>query len=84
MNCAFREQLSFGDVCCFCLVMTVNISADICFTSLHTCLFLFTTKLFYYLFMRWNLLLSLQVVDFYDYYKGQMEAWDGPALLLFR
>ncbi|CAJ1914664.1 unnamed protein product [Sphenostylis stenocarpa] len=22
-------------------------------------------------------------VDFYDYYKGQMEAWDGPALLLF-
>jgi glutamate synthase domain-containing protein 1 len=26
----------------------------------------------------------LQVVDFYEYYKGQMEAWDGPALLLFR
>ncbi|KAF6140442.1 hypothetical protein GIB67_030523 [Kingdonia uniflora] len=25
-----------------------------------------------------------EVVDFYDYYKGQMEAWDGPALLLFR
>jgi len=24
------------------------------------------------------------VVDFYEYYKGQMEAWDGPALLLFR
>ncbi|CAA6654040.1 unnamed protein product [Spirodela intermedia] len=24
-----------------------------------------------------------EVVDFYDYYKGQMEAWDGPALLLF-
>ncbi|XP_057548960.1 ferredoxin-dependent glutamate synthase, chloroplastic-like isoform X1 [Amaranthus tricolor] len=23
------------------------------------------------------------VADFYDYYKGQMEAWDGPALLLF-
>lgn len=25
-----------------------------------------------------------EVVDFYEYYKGQMEAWDGPALLLFR
>ncbi|VFQ92156.1 unnamed protein product [Cuscuta campestris] len=25
-----------------------------------------------------------EVVSFYDYYKGQMEAWDGPALLLFR
>ncbi|XP_031121832.1 ferredoxin-dependent glutamate synthase, chloroplastic [Ipomoea triloba] len=24
-----------------------------------------------------------EVVSFYDYYKGQMEAWDGPALLLF-
>ncbi|KAL7097751.1 hypothetical protein ACP275_10G162700 [Erythranthe tilingii] len=24
-----------------------------------------------------------EVVDFYDYYKGQMEPWDGPALLLF-
>ncbi|KAL6555337.1 Ferredoxin-dependent glutamate synthase [Orobanche gracilis] len=24
-----------------------------------------------------------EVVDFYDYYKGQMEAWDGPALVLF-
>uniref|UniRef100_A0A7I4EHL8 glutamate synthase (ferredoxin) n=1 Tax=Physcomitrium patens TaxID=3218 RepID=A0A7I4EHL8_PHYPA len=24
-----------------------------------------------------------EVVDFYEYYKGQMEAWDGPALLLF-
>ncbi|MCF8706225.1 glutamate synthase subunit alpha, partial [Corynebacterium sp. MC-25] len=24
-----------------------------------------------------------EVVDFYDYYKGQMETWDGPALLLF-
>ncbi|KAL3534593.1 hypothetical protein ACH5RR_003054 [Cinchona calisaya] len=24
-----------------------------------------------------------EVVDFYDYYKGQMEAWEGPALLLF-
>ncbi|BBN01830.1 glutamate synthase (ferredoxin) [Marchantia polymorpha subsp. ruderalis] len=24
-----------------------------------------------------------EVKDFYDYYKGQMEAWDGPALLLF-
>ncbi|XP_042475281.1 ferredoxin-dependent glutamate synthase 1, chloroplastic/mitochondrial-like [Macadamia integrifolia] len=24
-----------------------------------------------------------EVVDFYDFYKGQMEAWDGPALLLF-
>ncbi|CAI9787509.1 unnamed protein product [Fraxinus pennsylvanica] len=24
-----------------------------------------------------------EIVDFYDYYKGQMEAWDGPALLLF-
>ncbi|XP_027352326.1 ferredoxin-dependent glutamate synthase, chloroplastic isoform X1 [Abrus precatorius] len=24
-----------------------------------------------------------EAVDFYDYYKGQMEAWDGPALLLF-
>lgn len=24
-----------------------------------------------------------EVIDFYDYYKGQMEAWDGPALLLF-
>ncbi|XP_020879167.1 ferredoxin-dependent glutamate synthase 1, chloroplastic/mitochondrial isoform X1 [Arabidopsis lyrata subsp. lyrata] len=29
------------------------------------------------------LLFQLQVIDFYDYYKGQMEAWDGPALLLF-
>ncbi|KAG5615576.1 hypothetical protein H5410_015400 [Solanum commersonii] len=25
-----------------------------------------------------------EVLDFYNYYKGQMEAWDGPALLLFR
>ncbi|KAL2226033.1 UNVERIFIED_CONTAM: Ferredoxin-dependent glutamate synthase, chloroplastic, partial [Sesamum indicum] len=24
-----------------------------------------------------------EILDFYDYYKGQMEAWDGPALLLF-
>jgi len=24
-----------------------------------------------------------EIVDFYEYYKGQMEAWDGPALLLF-
>lgn len=24
-----------------------------------------------------------EAVDFYDYYKGQMETWDGPALLLF-
>ncbi|XP_066395813.1 ferredoxin-dependent glutamate synthase-like [Miscanthus floridulus] len=24
-----------------------------------------------------------EVINFYDYYKGQMEAWDGPALLLF-
>ncbi|XP_024973961.1 ferredoxin-dependent glutamate synthase, chloroplastic [Cynara cardunculus var. scolymus] len=24
-----------------------------------------------------------EVIDFYNYYKGQMEAWDGPALLLF-
>ncbi|CAJ2671649.1 unnamed protein product [Trifolium pratense] len=24
-----------------------------------------------------------EAIDFYDYYKGQMEAWDGPALLLF-
>ncbi|KAG0487915.1 hypothetical protein HPP92_006726 [Vanilla planifolia] len=24
-----------------------------------------------------------EVVDFYEYYKGQMEAWDGPALILF-
>ncbi|KZV57862.1 Glutamate synthase 1 isoform 1 [Dorcoceras hygrometricum] len=24
-----------------------------------------------------------EIVDFYDYNKGQMEAWDGPALLLF-
>ncbi|KAK3446565.1 hypothetical protein EUGRSUZ_A02249 [Eucalyptus grandis] len=24
-----------------------------------------------------------EVVDFYEYYKGQMETWDGPALLLF-
>ncbi|KAG8372095.1 hypothetical protein BUALT_Bualt12G0030900 [Buddleja alternifolia] len=24
-----------------------------------------------------------EIIDFYDYYKGQMEAWDGPALLLF-
>ena len=23
------------------------------------------------------------VVDFYEYYKGQMEAWDGPALLVY-
>eukprot|EP00850_Spirogloea_muscicola_P015685 SM000122S25792 [mRNA] locus=s122:403536:415500:+ [translate_table: standard] len=25
-----------------------------------------------------------EVIDFYEYYKGQMEAWDGPALLVFR
>ncbi|KAM0836082.1 hypothetical protein ACQ4PT_062543 [Festuca glaucescens] len=25
-----------------------------------------------------------EAIDFYEYYKGQMEAWDGPALLLFR
>ncbi|XP_024003953.1 ferredoxin-dependent glutamate synthase 2, chloroplastic isoform X3 [Eutrema salsugineum] len=25
-----------------------------------------------------------EAVDFYDYYKGQMEPWDGPALVLFR
>ncbi|XP_075503313.1 ferredoxin-dependent glutamate synthase-like [Primulina tabacum] len=24
-----------------------------------------------------------EIIDFYDYYKGRMEAWDGPALLLF-
>ncbi|GMY19377.1 ferredoxin-dependent glutamate synthase, chloroplastic [Fagus crenata] len=24
-----------------------------------------------------------EVLDFYNYYKGQMETWDGPALLLF-
>ncbi|GBG59394.1 hypothetical protein CBR_g38420 [Chara braunii] len=24
-----------------------------------------------------------EVIDFYEYYKGQMEAWDGPALLVF-
>ncbi|KAK9154649.1 hypothetical protein Sjap_002129 [Stephania japonica] len=24
-----------------------------------------------------------EVLDFYNYYSGQMEAWDGPALLLF-
>ncbi|XP_021744590.1 ferredoxin-dependent glutamate synthase, chloroplastic [Chenopodium quinoa] len=24
-----------------------------------------------------------EVEDFYNYYKGQMETWDGPALLLF-
>ncbi|KAF2602978.1 hypothetical protein F2Q70_00028693 [Brassica cretica] len=24
-----------------------------------------------------------EAVDFYDYYKGQMEPWDGPALVLF-
>ncbi|KAM0863536.1 hypothetical protein ACQ4PT_044524 [Festuca glaucescens] len=24
-----------------------------------------------------------EAIDFYEYYKGQMEAWDGPALLLF-
>ncbi|XP_024543692.1 ferredoxin-dependent glutamate synthase, chloroplastic [Selaginella moellendorffii] len=24
-----------------------------------------------------------EVIDFYEYYTGQMEAWDGPALLLF-
>eukprot|EP00898_Chlorokybus_atmophyticus_P004776 jgi/Chlat1/529/Chrsp103S01113 len=24
-----------------------------------------------------------EVVDFYDFYAGQMEAWDGPALLVF-
>ncbi|KOM38720.1 hypothetical protein LR48_Vigan03g210200 [Vigna angularis] len=26
---------------------------------------------------------EMKALDFYDYYKGQMEAWDGPALLLF-
>ncbi|CAB4316755.1 unnamed protein product, partial [Prunus armeniaca] len=30
-----------------------------------------------------NLDSAAEVVDFYDYYKGQMEPWDGPALLLF-
>lgn len=25
-----------------------------------------------------------QAVGFYEYYKGQMEAWDGPALIVFR
>ena len=25
-----------------------------------------------------------EAVAFYEYYKGQMEAWDGPALLVFR
>jgi len=25
-----------------------------------------------------------EIVHFYEYYKGQMEAWDGPALLVFR
>jgi glutamate synthase (ferredoxin) len=24
-----------------------------------------------------------QVADFYDFYAGQQEAWDGPALLVF-
>lgn len=25
----------------------------------------------------------MQVSDFYDFYAGQQEAWDGPALLVF-
>ncbi len=24
-----------------------------------------------------------QVVDFYEYYEGLQEGWDGPALLVF-
>ena len=27
--------------------------------------------------------LPLQVVDFYEYYEGLQEGWDGPALLVF-
>lgn len=26
---------------------------------------------------------STQVVDFYEYYEGLQEGWDGPALLVF-
>lgn len=26
----------------------------------------------------------LEVVDFYEYYKGQMEVWDGFVLFFFR
>jgi len=25
----------------------------------------------------------LQVIDFYEYYEGLQEGWDGPALLVF-
>ena len=28
-------------------------------------------------------LLLLQVIDFYEYYEGLQEGWDGPALLVF-
>ena len=32
----------------------------------------------------WYCLIISQAVGFYEYYKGQMEAWDGPALIVFR
>ena len=28
-------------------------------------------------------MLLLQVIDFYEYYEGLQEGWDGPALLVF-
>lgn len=26
---------------------------------------------------------ALQIVDFYEYFEGMQEGWDGPALLVF-
>lgn len=36
-------------------------------------------------FVCWNdhKLCALQVVDFYEFYEGLQEGWDGPALLVF-
>ena len=33
--------------------------------------------------MHHLLLILLQVIDFYEYYEGLQEGWDGPALLVF-
>ena len=30
-----------------------------------------------------NVFMLLQVIDFYEYYEGLQEGWDGPALLVF-
>ena len=58
-----------GDTC-MVIISTVKI------LLLH---FLGSFQIFSFVHFLWS-----QVVDFYEYYKGQMEPWDGPALLLFR